>query len=190
MMRIVAVAMTLAASASCGFETRSQDFDCQNNGQCEDWQRCVDGSCIVAGTSCHPDCDECDQGICVMNCTGTDACQAQVICPPSARCRVNCTGSGSCRGGMDCSNANDCLLICQGADSCEGLVDCAQSDCDVRCTGERSCGGGVDCSEACACTTICSSSSGRTCVPECPDGNRCASGPNCTSETAGCNTCE
>lgn len=185
-----ALILAVSVDTGCGFETRSQDFECTTNPDCESFQRCVDGVCVIGGSQCHPDCDRCDNGTCFMDCQGAGLCASRVVCPPSSTCRVVCSGAGACAGGVDCTNANRCLVSCQSAETCAGSIDCGQSDCTVGCLAQPSCEGGVDCSDACACNTNCTPGGGRTCVPECPQGNSCADGANCTSDGAGCDVCE
>ena len=186
-MRRAILALAIAAGlAACGFDTRTEALRCDNNDDCDDFRRCVEGFCQVIGTTCHPDCDRCEDGICVIDCSEPDACPSTVRCPPSVRCLVFCTGAGSCRGGIDCTMANRCNPECLGDNSCAGPIDCASSDCEVDCRGPGACSGGVDCTDACACDTQCTDSGGnRTCLPDCPSG--CDNGTDCVSD--GCDEC-
>jgi hypothetical protein len=186
--RIAITFATALALSACGFDSIGDSFDCETNDDCDEFRRCVDGLCLVAGTTCHPDCDSCTDGICRMDCRENGACPNTVVCPPSRTCEVLCNAGDSCRGGVDCTHANRCVVLCQGVNSCAGLIDCGTSDCNVRCDGgPGACAGGVDCTDACACDTACEANNGeRTCLPDCPSG--CDNGSDCVSD--GCDFCE
>ncbi len=188
---LLIVAAATIFAASCGFDSRSESFNCRRNSDCESWQRCIGGSCLVAGSSCHPDCDSCENGVCFMNCSGARSCAAEVICPPSSECQVRCSGPNSCGSGIDCSQTNHCVVRCIGENSCAGSIDCGIGECAVGCTGRGSCSAGVDCSSSCSCQTNCRDNrNGRTCIPECPLANQCSSAVgDCTANGAGCDTC-
>lgn len=187
MRRAIILATLAGGLAACGFDTRSDSFRCEDSSDCDDTRRCLDGFCQISSQlACHPDCDRCDNGVCVIECSEPDSCPSKVLCPPSFRCLVFCTGESSCAGGIDCTQATFCNPECLGTGSCAGPIDCAISDCTVDCRGSGACSGGVDCSNACACDTECTDRNGtRNCVPECPGG--CDNGDDCVSD--GCDEC-
>ena len=188
---LVAAVLLASVSVGCGFETRSDDFECTDRSQCKPWQLCSGGKCLVGGTECHPSCDGCENGVCVINCNGFNSCASEIVCPPSRVCRVDCSGTNSCQRGIDCNETNRCELSCTGQDACAGGIDCGIGDCSVNCAGPGACADALDCSSSCSCVTNCRGSDGsRTCVPECPLESRCVEGSNCSNEGAGCNTCD
>lgn len=183
---LISAIIATGSLAACGFDTRADSFRCVNNDDCDQFRRCLDGFCQVLGSDCHPDCDSCNNGTCIMDCSEPGSCTGVVRCPPSARCQVLCSGTDSCRGGIDCSQATRCTADCLGPNACAGPIDCAISECEIDCRGAGSCSGSVDCSDACACDSTCTDGSGnRTCLPQCPSG--CDNGTDCVSD--GCNEC-
>lgn len=182
-MRVLALCFISLLATGCGFDTRSDQFACDSNADCETGRTCNDGFCVVGGGDCDPACDACNEGVCIMRCLEQGSCGSRVVCPPSETCRVNCNGMNSCRSGVDCSQATDCEVNCAAAGACGGNVRCGEGRCTVECTARDTCAGGVDCADACACDTDCTDFGGNTtCVPECPgNGNECSNGTDCVS---------
>jgi hypothetical protein len=122
-----------------------------------------DGPLARCGAGCP---GTCEGGVCVIACSGTRSCEADVICPVIGACRVECTGRESCRGEIICG-AGRCTVACSGDKSCRKGTQCASScACDVACTGIEACGR----------------------ASMCPD-DACRAGKGCTSQPSGCDSC-
>jgi hypothetical protein len=116
--------------------------------------------------SCAPGCvGTCDDGVCVIECIGSEACEEEVVCPLSGPCRVTCSGRKACNEG----------------------VRCGLGRCTVTCSGDEACHKRVRCETSCACDV--------TCGPDaCKDDAWCprpwcAAGDGCTSVPDSCNAC-
>jgi hypothetical protein len=111
--------------------------------------------------TCAPGCaGTCDDGVCVISCVGTEACDEQVVCPLTGPCRVVCNGRKACKQGVRCGLGH-CTVTCQGKDACDKRVRCETScACDVTC--------GVD---ACKDEALCPK-------PWCEAEDGCTSAPN------------
>lgn len=115
---------------------------------------------------CAPGCSgTCDDGVCVISCVGTEACEEEVVCPLSGPCRVVCNGRKACKKGVRCGLGR-CTVTCNGDDACDKQVRC-----DVACACDVSCG-----PDACKDEAVCSK-------PWCEAGDGCTSVPN------SCNSC-
>lgn len=121
----------------------------------------------AAPLQCAPGCNgTCENGVCVIRCSGPNACNADVKCPPTGPCRVECTGNMSC----------------------PKKVVCGAGDCDVMCMGPSSCKGGVQCEDACACDVTCSGTNSCEKAATCP-ASACDTGSGCTSSPSTCDSC-
>ncbi len=126
----------------------------------------IDAS-IDAPLACAPGCNgSCESGVCVIRCSGPNACNMDVRCPMTGPCRVECTGNMSC----------------------QKKVVCGSGDCDVICQGPSSCKDGVQCMNACACDVECSGN-GSCHKPAMCRAPACDTGDGCTSDGATCNVC-
>ncbi len=119
---------------------------------------------IDAPPACAPGCNgSCESGVCVIRCSGPNACNMDVKCPLTGPCRVECTGNMSCQKKVVCG-AGDCDVVCQGPDSCKDGVQCMTAcACDVACTGNDSCEKPATCRAAACDTGDGCTSTGATC---------------------------
>jgi hypothetical protein len=116
--------------------------------------------------ACAPGCaGTCDDGVCVISCIGTEACDEQVVCPLTGPCRVVCTGRKACKQGVRCG-LGQCTVSCQGDDACHKRVRC-----ETSCACDVSCGVG-----ACKEESLCPKPA-------------CEAGDGCTSAPSTCNAC-
>jgi hypothetical protein len=126
----------------------------------------VDAPSPDAMIACAPGCNgSCETGVCVIRCSGPNACDMDVRCPATGPCRVECTGNRSCQKKIICGTG-DCDVVCQGPDSCKDGVQCMNAcACDVTCAGD-----------ACEKPATCRSPA-------------CDTGDGCTSTPATCDVC-
>lgn len=167
------VALAVAALvASCGFATRSGEFECDSGGGCPDGRTCVSGWCVAAAAA-------------------PDAAYVPTIeCETGEPCVVDCDDPGDCAGGIDCSGASACDITCSGESSCAGPIECGSGPCSIDCTGDDSCGGSIDCNDACACDLGCGGPGSCASEVDCPHTGQCKDGKECTSGGAPtCNQC-
>ncbi|MGE0401301.1 MAG: hypothetical protein AB7T06_31630 [Kofleriaceae bacterium] len=103
---------------------------------------------------CAPGCNgSCEDGVCVIRCSGPNACGMDVKCPMTGPCRVECTGYGACRKKVVCGSG-DCDVVCSGTNACKESVQCMTScACDVTCSGDNSCEHAATCSGGPMCDT-------------------------------------
>lgn len=113
---------------------------------------------------CAPGCSgTCDDGVCVIDCVGTEACHEEIVCPLTGPCRVTCNGRKACKQGVRCGLGR-CTVTCQGDDACAKRVRCeASCACDVTC-------GPGGCKDEAWCPH-----------PWCEAGDGCTSAPNSCS---------
>lgn len=138
-------------------------------------QNCANGTCIG--------------GVCTIDCSAADSCEIGVTCPADLPCRVIC-GDASCSEKINCTMASSCKVDCVGTQSCLEEIQCpADRACDVTCSGEGSCGKKVKCGDSCACNITCTGLNSCAETPECP-ASLCRVANACTSQVAGCNTCQ
>ncbi len=138
-------------------------------------QACPNGTCIG--------------GVCTIDCSATDTCDNDITCPANLPCRVIC-GDSSCAKKIICTAAASCDVDCVGSGSCAEEIECAADrDCDVTCSGQNSCRKKVKCADSCSCDIACTGSGSCVEEPEC-QGALCRIGNACTSQVAGCNTCQ
>lgn len=172
-MRGVVAPVALAALAvSCGFASRSDEFECDPGGGCPDGRTCVSGWCVTEASA--PDA----------------AYRPPVQCESGEDCTVVCDEAGSCAGGVDCSHATACNVICSGQGSCAGPIQCGSGPCDIECSGESSCASSIDCNDACACDLSCIGPASCASDVNCPHSGRCKDGKECSSGgSPTCNSC-
>jgi len=138
-------------------------------------QGCTKGTCI--------------DGVCTIDCSQAGACQTDVVCPLNLPCHVIC-GDGACHGKVNCTGAESCRVDCTGELACDDDIQCPSGrDCDVVCSGTGSCKHRTKCSNSCSCDVTCSGTGSCPEASECPEMS-CRIGNGCTSQLAGCNTCE
>lgn len=102
----------------------------------------------------------CDDGVCVISCSGNEACEEEVVCPLTGPCRVLCNGRKACKDGVRCGLGR-CTVTCNGEEACRKGVRCGVScACDVTC-------GPNGCDEESVCP-----------YPWCEAGDGCTSAPN------------
>ena len=167
------VALAVAALAvSCGFATRSGEFECDGSGGCPDGRTCVSGWCVTASAA-------------------PDATYVPVIeCESDEPCMVVCDDPGDCSSGIDCSGASSCDIICSGEGSCAGHIECGDGPCAIECSGASSCGGSIDCDDACACDVSCAGPDSCASDVDCPHTGQCRNGKECDSTGAAvCDQC-
>lgn len=210
-MRLVVVVLMLALTA-CQINHRSDQFACQNEGDCPGSQSCVDGFCVGGdptpddGPGPDPDGPKPDTLICPSQCTSCQlatmtcnvdcnqspsTCLSAINCPPGFNCNILCTRNEVCAN-INCSQGASCNIQCKGNGTCDN-VQCGPGKCDVECTGGQSCSA-INCSSACACDVACGNNALclQVACPD-PDGPGVCAGiglSRCTSERMGCNTCE
>lgn len=127
----------------------------------------VDAAMIDAPPPCAPGCNgTCESGVCVIRCSGPNACNNDIKCPLTGPCRVECTGNESCRK----------------------KIICGAGECDVLCMGPSSCKEGAQCMNSCACDVTCSGNDSCEKAATCP-APTCDTGDGCTSAPPLCNTC-
>ncbi len=129
----------------------------------------------------------CSDGVCVIDCSATNACQHDIKCPPNLPCRVVC-GDSACKKKVSCDKASTCEVQCTGAGSCQDDILCNANRCVVHCSGMNSCKQ-VKCKTACACDVSCTGMGSCTSSAECPDPAACQLGEGCSSLLAGCDRC-
>ena len=191
---LVGSALALAI-ASCAVHRLSDDFRCENNGDCGDGRACSDGFCVdgQGNGNCPDECSSCNLGqrTCRIDCTASRPC-GSVKCPDGFECDVRCNNAGAC-GEIDCAEGDGCEISCSGAASCGG-IHCGKGACTVDCTGVASCPF-VDCADACRCDLDCSSAMACP-AASCPEvaGTLCTEnkdpGASCDSSVSVvCDTC-
>lgn len=159
------VALAAALAASCGFATRSDQFECDGSGGCPDGRACVSGYCV---SELPP----------------------PMICPEGEPCVIVCDEPGACAAGIDCSAATSCDITCSGDGSCAGHIECEDGPCTVDCSGDDSCSGSIDCDDACSCDVSCSGDGSCESDIDCPNTGQCRDGRECDSSGAPfCNSC-
>ena len=109
---------------------------------------------------CAPECDDCDEGVCVIDCGGGGACAgADITCPPGSPCRVECSGGSACAGAsVVCPPYLPCEVTCSGGGACDVLeLECGDvGACRLQCDNGTACGmalvecGLDDCEADCA----------------------------------------
>ncbi len=167
------VVVVAALAASCGFATRSDQFECDGSGGCPDGRTCVSGWCVTSASGA-PDASD----------------LPAFVCPPDQPCVVDCDQPGSCAGGIDCSAASSCDITCSGEGSCAGHIECEAGPCTVDCSGDGSCAGSIDCDDACACDVSCDGADSCQSDVACPHTGQCRDGKECDSSAAGsCDRC-
>ena len=196
----IVVAMAAAPTAGCSITHRSDGFACNSQSDCTGGRSCINGFCVTSVDSdassvdspggdnnCPPACTSCDldKRTCIIDCTGNNECNQNVVCPKGFSCEIMC-GDQSCRNGIDCKLGTECTIACMGTGSCRS-VDCGTNRCTVSCTGDSSCRA-VDCSESCACDVQCAFNA---CAdgPTCPDRPGCDLGTSCSTQFPGCDVC-
>ncbi len=203
----LALVLSFALAASCSITHRTGDYACTKNSDCNSGRECVDGFCVISGTStpdapisnsdarlgdagnsCPSQCTSCNPGThsCVIDCANGANCQGNVACPTGWTCDVKCDTDNSCRNGVTCTGSTSCTVECTGKMSCQG-VQCGTGACDVQCSGPSSCKA-VACGSSCACDVRCIGAN------SCSDAVMCSSqacriGLGCTSFPQACHSC-
>ena len=129
----------------------------------------------------------CVDGVCVIDCSATMACQSEVACPANLPCRIVC-GDRACAKKINCGMATSCEVQCTGEASCQDEITCNANRCDIDCTGASSCKRRTKCNGACACDVTCTGIGSCAEPADCP-GSTCQLGNGCSSLLAGCNKC-
>jgi hypothetical protein len=143
-----------------------------SNAQC--LQACTNGTCV--------------EGVCVIDCSATSACNTtDVWCPAGVPCRVVC-GASACTHKVQCGLSTSCAVQCNGDLSCQDEIICNTNRCDVDCIGAGSCKRRTKCSTSCACDVTCTGTNTCLEVAECP-ASTCRLGNGCTSTLTGCDSC-
>lgn len=131
----------------------------------------------------------CIDGVCTIDCSEPGTCLTDVVCPMNLPCHVIC-GDGSCNGKVNCAGAASCAIDCIGDYACDDDISCPSGrPCDVTCSGANSCKHRTKCSNSCSCNVACTGLGSCAEASECPSMT-CRIGNGCTSQLAGCNTCE
>lgn len=109
---------------------------------------------------CAPECDDCVEGVCVIDCGGGGACAGEeIICPPGSPCRVECSGGSACTAAsVACPPYFPCEVTCSGGGACDVLaLECGDvGTCRLQCDNGTACGmatvqcGLDDCEADCA----------------------------------------
>ncbi len=153
----VTCASGLFGSSACSVQTRSGEFRCVNQSDCDGSRVCSEGWCVRPGNQatdggiqrdassvCPPPCDSCSAGVCEILCASFMDCREPIKCPSGLECEVTCEGSSSCDVDIDCRDATACTVECEGSGSCSAPILCsAEGPCDVDCDGLASCRGGI-----------------------------------------------
>jgi hypothetical protein len=193
-----AMAAVVLASADCTITTRSENYACTTNEDCDELGRvCVRGWCVVDDVqppdaslpTCPMVCNDClPDGTCIIQCINSGDCSNDVVCPPGRPCEVIC-GTLACQANIDCTAASSCDITCSGISSCSGNVSCGTGSCYVTCSGVDSCDGVVSCQDSCACQTLCTGLASCNGEHRCPNDDACENGGTCTASPDICNRC-
>src|SRR5262245_16815359 len=151
-----------------------------------------DAPIAEAGQSCASACagiGDCRLGICVIDCSGFNACSTGMTCPAGVPCRIDCS-DGGCQGPIDCGQASSCEIDC-GSNGCSDTLKCGGSECHIICGGTSSCDAAIDCTAQrcdieCSGTSSCNgkiSCSGDDCTVDCGGTNACDGGACCSATT-------
>ncbi|MBI3052104.1 hypothetical protein HYY74_06665 [Candidatus Woesearchaeota archaeon] len=165
---------------------------CYSNSHCGSGQRCVDGSCVSAGTGCTQDSQcqggRCVSGACTSACTINSDCPSQKICVGGG-CIAGCLDSSQCSQGQRCVNGQ-CSGLCYDNTHCPAAQRCVNGACTsgcvlfTDCPAGRSCVNG-QCIDPNACTPACSLGQvcqNGQCVAECSDGCSPSGSRSCSSD--------
>ena len=185
---LMAALLAWLVAPACVIDTRSDQFQCQMESDCDSTRTCSGGYCITR--ECPVECDNClPDGTCVIQCVDPSSCAGNLTCPAGRACQVQCAGDGSCDGNVNCVGGLSCIITCSGANSCTGEVQCGAGACNVLCSGDGSCAGGIDCQSSCACDTSCGGAGACGQAPTCPTQGNCEMGGECRSSVGGCDSC-
>jgi hypothetical protein len=209
---VIAWLCLVAVAISCSIKHASEQYECDTNDDCAalgDNRVCSEGICVVPGGApkdaavdgklpvdappdaslvCPPGCTSCnlEKKECVIDCNAnTTLCAAQITCPLGWACNVKCNTSSSCRMGINCTQASSCNIECTGNFACRNIA-CGPGECDIKCTGNQTCAG-INCNNSCACDVACNI--GASCFNVSCTKFQCDTGPGCSSEPQGCDTC-
>ena len=196
-------ALACAALLAGCLQTKSGALRCEDGESCPAGRICVEGWCIATAeidaggndapssdaTSCPNVCDRCESGVCVLDCSASDSCGGENVCPPDVDCRIDCDGPDSCGGLIDCTANGGCVINCTGSSTCTNAITCAGGECVITCSGDDSCSGAIDCAAACACSTECSGSDTCQGALLCHPGGPCLVGNECRRSNPQCDDC-
>ncbi len=131
----------------------------------------------TTGGPCPDACASCEGELCLLDCSGTSACNdKEIVCPAGWPCRVLCDGTSSCNDAIVvCPDFYACGVECEGTSACSDLqlqcsltgtcsmacsdqaavcsgaiVDCGSDACSAKCDGDEPT---VDCGPSCSCST-------------------------------------
>lgn len=140
---------------------------------------------ILVDLACAPECDACEAGVCVLDCTGEQTCAGDTVtCPTGDPCRVDCIGEQACKQAtIECPPDQACTVVCDGEQACQQFaVECGDGPCALECGPA---GGDQVCDEA---TMQCGASDGTvTCAtPQATAPMLEPSGSGCACEALGC----
>ena len=192
--RGMAAGLGLAAMVACSFDGAppAGSIDAPEGGVAD---APIDGTGAVDATVDGPPLDaptcadvcpgSCQDGTCVIACSGSNPCNA-VLCPIGVPCEVRCFGGGGSSdacGTVTCAPDQPCDVTCIGGPGVAlgGGTGCGSVDCNGACSCEVDCqdgqgvlGGGTGCQQVTGCPTGC-------------EGN----GDDCSAQTPPqqCDTC-
>lgn len=134
-------------------------------------------------TECPPECTECVNGICQIQCVGDGVCASdEIVCPEGWPCAVFCEGSNACSSAtVTCPQIFGCSMSCTGSGACSSAeLDCSDNgSCYMSCVmGSNVCSSAdVVCGHD-DCGSFCGSMLQASALPsvECPMGSGCVCG--------------
>jgi hypothetical protein len=118
---------------------------------------CNNGQCIVncTGQSCQGQVVNCpDDYSCLVQCGAANSCQNAVVnCPDNYACDISCTGNSACRNAtISCSATGLCALTCGSANQAcrDSDLNCGSNACTATCSDTWV--PTVTCGTSCSCT--------------------------------------
>ena len=184
----------LVLLVGCGFNSRSAQFTCESETDCEVGRICEQGWCVVPPADIPDANDVADASLvdaAIIDAAPPDAVIADAG-PPDAFPLGPCNScqNDTCR--EECSDT-DCSLDCTKNNcSCEFQCSASAANCDMTCKeGTASCD--VDCAGAASCKTTCETNT--VCNINCTDVTACGEakcelGAMCLLDCTGAGTCE
>lgn len=160
-----------AFALGCGFDTRSGQYACQTQSDCEGGRSCEEGWCVLSQSDASPPPDadlspdagrplspcnscmggecreECTDLNCDLSCTKND-CDCEFQCAPDTdNCNLLCADGASCD--IDCGSAEECTATCEANSVCQvdcsGVEECQQTVCEAGAQCLLDCTGTVEC---------------------------------------------
>ncbi|MEE2787121.1 MAG: hypothetical protein VX589_07250 [Myxococcota bacterium] len=135
---------------------------CQADSDCEDGQRCTLRQC-VADNRCDDDVDcpeqRCVEGECIPGCVDADCPGLQTCNPGTGRCDEPsmCVADGDCQDDRVCIDG-ECADVCSDNPDCPGAQTCNENGRCIEafpCTGNDDCTGRRSCGAAGRCADPC-----------------------------------